>query len=158
MGYRTHSVKCPSDGYPMSIRWPSDVIWCDLVNSQNKPTCHQISTNIKNPVNFRVFILPYESTEELSKTVYSYAPAEKSMIQPLINSINVSLYVTLHSLPSPASTNFTQWCGETLTRFISCQRILLCGSSKPQTCDHQIMSSTRYPFGHRVLDKLCLKC
>ena len=29
IGYRTHSVKCPSDGYPMSIRWPSDVIWCE---------------------------------------------------------------------------------------------------------------------------------
>ena len=29
IGYRTHSVKCPSDGYPMAIRWPSDVIWCE---------------------------------------------------------------------------------------------------------------------------------
>ena len=26
---RKNSVKCPSDGYPMSIRWPSDVIWCE---------------------------------------------------------------------------------------------------------------------------------
>ena len=59
---------------------------CDFVLR----TLAQINVN----VNFRVFILPYESMEELSKTVYSYAPAEKSSIQPWINSINVSSYVT----------------------------------------------------------------
>ena len=40
-----------------------------------------------------VFILPSESTEELSKTVYSYTPAEKSSVQTGINLIIDSLLV-----------------------------------------------------------------
>ena len=35
-----------------------------------------------------------------------------------------------------------QHCGAS-TRFISCPRILLCGSSESQTCDQEIMSAAR---------------
>ena len=38
-----------------------------------------------------------------------------------------------------------------VARLIFCPRILPCGTSGAQTCDHQIMSSTHHPFGHSNL-------